>query len=101
MKSYQVSVLPSHPDQSRKTDYQYCIVAVPRDYDGTGPMPRYFGGLANLTMGLMRLGIDESRRGRIEADIKRGESHHIAELSISDQQVKEFWWNVRDRDSTV
>lgn len=67
---------------------------VPRDYDGACPLPRYFGGLENLSRGLMRLGIDDNRRGRIEDDIKTDKSHHIEKISVTAQQVSEFWRRV-------
>lgn len=91
MKSYRVSILPSHPQQKEKTDFDRCIVVVPKDYDGAGPMPRYTDR-PNLPQMLTRLGIDEGKRHQIEEDITAGRAHHIAELAISDEQVSEFWW---------
>jgi hypothetical protein len=41
---------------------------------------------------LIRLGLDDNRRGRIEDDNKADKSHQIEEISIRDQQVSEFWW---------
>jgi hypothetical protein len=55
----------------------------------TGPAqyPGISVGVPNLTRGLMRLGIDDNKRSQIGNDIKAGRSHHIAEISISDEQV--------------
>jgi hypothetical protein len=44
MKSYRVSILPKLPEHGKHSDYDCCISVVPKEYEGIGPMPRYFGG---------------------------------------------------------
>lgn len=90
--NYRVSILPTLREHGKHSDYDCCISVVPADYDGKGPMPRYFGGAENIRLGLMRLGVDASKREQIIKDLASGESHHIADLPIGDREVREFWW---------
>jgi len=95
--NYRVSILPTLPEHGKHSDYDCCIAVVPKDYAGIGPMPRYFGGAANIRLGLTRLGVEESRREQIIKDVAAGKSHYIPEIEIREREVAEFWWDVLAR----
>jgi hypothetical protein len=43
----------------------------------------------------MRLGLEGSRCDQLVKDVLAGKSHHIADISIGDREVADFWWETK------